>query len=136
MSYLNNLYKNKYIKSIILQEMSYTWSQTSDIVTITVDIENIDKLDIIIKPNYIRINHILEGELSKNIYPDESVWYYGFDKKTLIIELMKVEYKDFEGVWDRLFVGDEIRHDMVELNSNQVSNEFLMEQQRLLNRKL
>ena len=116
--------------------MSYTWSQTSDIVTITVDIENIDKLDIIIKPNYMRVNDILDGELSKKIYPDESVWYYGSDKKKLIIELMKVEHKDFEGVWDRLFVGDEIRHDMVELNSNQVSNEFLMEQQRLLNRKL
>lgn len=92
-----------------MNKLEYKWEQTSDYITILINItEDIKIKDICVnfKPKYLKISindKILEGELFKPTYDVDSSWYV--DNKTLSIELPKVIISD-NYHWEKLFIND------------------------------
>nr|QBK91515.1 MAG: CS domain protein [Pithovirus LCPAC302] len=94
----------------------YNWNQTHEYSEISIQLKpEIKSSDISItfgtKNIKIRIKDstVLEGELEKDIYPDDSTWYITneYNIRKLVCVLQKVDTKDLNGWWDRLFVTDE-----------------------------
>ena len=94
----------------------YNWNQTHEYAEISIQLKpEIKSSDISItfgtKNIKIRIKDstVLEGELEKDIYPDDSTWYITneYNIRKLVCVLQKVDTKDLNGWWDRLFVTDE-----------------------------
>jgi len=88
----------------------YTWSQTYDFVTITIDnIPDISKKDIrvsVIAPNHLNVSlmgeHVCGGSLDSSVYAT-STWSFVSShqrNKQLVIELDKVDTSKW---WKRLF---------------------------------
>ena len=110
----------------------YQVHQTYDILTVSVKLKSNNKKDIYVKfckdtlKVCIKNDIICEGVLFKSINCEESTWYIDNEENILTIECVKLDVKQQNSWWKKLFITDKIELDQTTpwIPVNELSSEL------------